>query len=247
MGDTIGHTSAHIPPLWRVEPICERIIHTSSCERSRCDDALHAAHGGGGLELSTAQNHCGVRFQGGRCVVHWILSGGAAVHGGNLISLERAREASSRAVSAHLSGGGGCSLGSGLAKHHCRLGRTQLSRRRRLGQCVGCSSWSRSSCVHHSALYRSCVPDRCKIYVSSCLCIVARSIGKIVTMRHKIFKHFWHAAPRPSRTLLGLASHVVPKRPSRGPRWSPCAFSAWWLLASRALSMDPTPERPFMN
>ena len=139
-------------------------------------------------------------------MLHWILSGGAAVHGGNLISLERAREASSRAVSAHLSGGGGCSLGSGLAKHHCRLGRTQLSRRRRLGQCVGCSSWSRSSCVHHSALYRSCVPDRCKIYVSSCLCIVARSIGKIVTMRHKVFKHFWHAAPRPSRTLLGLAS-----------------------------------------
>ena len=126
------------------------------------------------------------------------------MHGGNLISLERAREASSRAVSAHLSGGGGCSLGSGLAKHHCRLGRTQLSRRRRLGQCVGCSSWSRSSCVHHSALYRSCVPDRFEMYMSSCLCIVARPIGKIVTMRHKIFKHFWHAAPRPSRTLLGV-------------------------------------------
>ena len=162
-------------------------------------------------------------------MVHWILSGGAAVHGGNLISLERAREASSRAVSAHLSGGGGCSLGSGLAKHHCRLGRTQLSRRRRLGQCVGCSSWSRSSCVHHSALYRSCVPDRCKIYVSSCLCIVARSIGKIVTMRHKIFKHFWHAAPRPSRTLLG---------------WHPCcaktAIQRAALVTMRLLRMVAT-------
>ena len=56
----------------------------------------------------------------------WILSIGAAVHGGNLISLERARDASSRAVNAHLSGGGGCSLGQGLADHHGRVGRKLL-------------------------------------------------------------------------------------------------------------------------
>ena len=152
------------------------------------------------------------------------------MHGGNLISLERAREASSRAVSAHLSGGGGCSLGSGLAKHHCRLGRTQLSRRRRLGQCVGCSSWSRSSCVHHSALYRSCVPDRFEMYMSSCLCIVARPVGKIVTMRHKIFKHFWHAAPRPSRTLLG----------GRASRCAKTAIQRAALVTMRLLRMVAT-------
>lgn len=66
------------------------------------------------------------------------------------------RGAFSHAVSAHFSGGRGCFWGRGLAKHDCRADRTQLSRCGRVGQRVGCFSWSRSSCLCHSTLYRSC-------------------------------------------------------------------------------------------
>lgn len=68
----------------------------------------------------------------------------------------RGRGAFSHAVSAHFSGGRGCFWGRGLAKHDCRADRTRLSRCGRVGQRVGCFSWSRSSCLCHSTLYRSC-------------------------------------------------------------------------------------------
>ena len=68
----------------------------------------------------------------------------------------RGRGAFSHAVSAHFSGGRGCFWGRGLAKHDCRADRTQLRRCGRVGQRVGCFSWSRSSCLCHSTLYRSC-------------------------------------------------------------------------------------------
>ena len=68
----------------------------------------------------------------------------------------RGRGAFSHAVSAHFSGGRGCFWGRGLAKHDCRADRTQLSRCGRVGQRVGCFSWSRSWCLCHSTLYRSC-------------------------------------------------------------------------------------------
>ena len=66
--------------------------------------------------------------------------------------------ASSHEVRAHCSGGGGYLLAQGLAKYDGLVGRALLSRRRRLGQRVGCSSWSRSLgvCHSHTDIVRVC-------------------------------------------------------------------------------------------
>ena len=85
------------------------------------------------------------------------------------------RGAFSHAVSAHFSSGRGCFGGRGLAKHSCRADRTQLSHSGRVGQRVGCFSWSRSSCLCHSTLYRSCGAVIMSIHLCSATLSVTRS------------------------------------------------------------------------